>query len=85
MKGELMFGSTKEPTELERARDDALMALRGLEPDSAEYKKTLKSVKELEALIATRKPERPSADALVKAAALVGTTLIIVAFEKSNV
>lgn len=80
-----MFNRSKEKSELEKVRDEAVNALRGLEPESSEYKTVLKRVSELDSLLACNKPERPSPDALVKAAALVGTTLIIVAFEKSNV
>lgn len=80
-----MFRLNKEKSDLEKARDEAVNALRGHEVESPEYKTVLKRVNELNALLESNKPERPSPDALVKAAALVGTTLIIVAFEKSNV
>lgn len=76
---------TREKTDIEKARDEAVNALRGHEPDSAEYKKVLKNVRELNAMVCESKPERPSPDALVKALALVGTTLIIVAYEQRNV
>ena len=70
-----MIFSKKEPHPLQEALDSAREDLKGFEPWSDEYQKTLASIKSLEDSI--RKDEKPSVDKNTLVAVAGGTLQIV--------
>lgn len=75
----------REPTQLEKAREEALSALRGMEETSDEYATAIAHVKTLSDLIVNETNEKLNPNTLVMALANIGGILAIVAYEQKHI
>lgn len=81
-----MFKSNKkELTTLELARLEGIASLRSRDPGSDEYARDLDHLTSLDAMALANKPDRATADTVVKTLGLVVSTVTVVAFETRHV
>ena len=72
-------------TDLEKARDEALLWLPTFPPNSDEYRAIMARIDELSRIIAAERPEKLSPNTTAMVAANLAIAVIVVGYERANI